>query len=410
MPRRILSRIASPVPNGVPNRIPNRAAPRPATRRRAGFALAVAVLAIVVIGALIGGVFFASTEQYRLGRNQQLQARAMAAAEYGQNRVITTDWNANTFNRMAQGTVDSSRSYTLANGTAVGVRVSALGSGTFLVASEARAGSILGAQARRRTGILVTLLSPQLNLLGALTTRGDTKIGGSSFIDGNDTTTYSGWGCPPPPAGGNPKLPGIAINDTTKISTSGCNNYSCVSGQPKIAQIPAAGDTSTYFTYGNGLKWADLVAMASKTASGTVNGVGPVTSAGSCSTSSLSNWGDPNRAATPGPCEGYYPIIYAPGDLNITGGVGQGILLVNGNLKVTGGFRFYGPVIVRKDLDTSGQGGHFNGGVMAANVNLDQNAVLGNAVITYSSCVISAVLAGVAVPRPLAMRPWLQLF
>ena len=40
----------------------------------------------------------------------------------------------------------------------------------------------------------------------------------------------------------------------------------------------------------------------------------------------MDNWGDP---ATPtGVCFGYFPIIYAPGNLRISGGYGQGILLV----------------------------------------------------------------------------------
>ena len=55
-------------------------------------------------------------------------------------------------------------------------------------------------------------------------------------------------------------------------------------------------------------------------------------------------------------------------------------------------------MIVKGDLDTQGTGGHFNGGVMAANVNLAQNTVLGNAVITYSSCILAKVLQASAVP------------
>ena len=41
----------------------------PSSKRREGFALAVAMVAIVVIGALIAGAFFTSTQEYRIGRN-----------------------------------------------------------------------------------------------------------------------------------------------------------------------------------------------------------------------------------------------------------------------------------------------------------------------------------------------------
>ena len=379
--------------------------------RREGFALAVAILAMVVIGGLIAGVCFATTEQFRMGRNQQLQARAMAAAEYGQNRAIIPapvgqGWNASLTN-LAMGGVDSSLAFTTADGGRADVRVTRLGNATYLVASQGSAGGSLRSNARRRTSLLVTVLAPKMNMLGALTTRGSTKVGGSSYIDGTDSTPFSGWSCPntPPDA-----IAGIAISDTTAIQTSGCGGLSCVAGSPKIQQDPLAADTSTYFDFGNGITWNTLVAQANKTVSGTMNGLAPTTAGGVCNTSDVQNWGDPTRIGPVTPCQSYFPVIYAPGDLHISGGVGQGILLVGGALKVTGGFKFYGPVIVRGDLDTSGTGGHFNGGVMAANVNLAQNAILGNAVVTYSSCVLAEVMGGLSQPRPIGDRAWAELF
>ena len=40
---------------------------------------------------------------------------------------------------------------------------------------------------------------------------------------------------------------------------------------------------------------------------------------------------------------------------------GQGVLVINGSLSVQGGFEFYGPVIVRKSLKTTGTGNFSNG-------------------------------------------------
>ena len=391
---------------------------RRSRHNRPGFALAVAIFAIVVIGALIAGVFYASTQQYRIGRNQVLQARAVAIAEYGLNRALVPEgqapngwWKTQTWNTMALGAVDSSLSYAAPNGAVTRVRVTRIGDANtpvFLIASEGRAGSPTTGQARRRMGMNVVLSPLEINILGALTTRGHTKIGGSSFIDGNDTTTYAGWDCP----SGSSPMPGVASPDSMQVDTKGCPTGNCVTGMPRIQQNPAAGDTSTYFTYGNGITWSGLVAMATKSGySGSLTGLGPVVVGGQCITNAWLNWGDPNRnPVTPGPCESYFPIIYAPGDLHITGGVGQGVLLVGGNLRVDGGFKFYGPVIVRGDLDTQGTGGHFNGGVMAANVNLQQNTFLGNAVVTFSKCIMAKVLSAVAAPIPMAARPWTELY
>lgn len=372
---------------------------------RQGFALAVAIFAIVVIGTLIAGIFFASMQQSRMARNQQLQANAMAAAEYGMNRTLAADWRGSSWNTMAVGRVDSTSNSYSSNGATARVRVTRIGNANvplFLVASEGTSGTVLGARARRRASSVISLQPFQVNILGALTTRGATKIGGSSNINGHDTP-YAGWSCP---AAG-PSLPGIASGDSSQITTPGCANFSCVNGSPKVQQNALASDTSTYMNFGNGVTWAKLTAMAKIVTGGPS---GPSVSNGVCNTSIPGNWGDPNRGTPAGACEDYFPILYAPGDLSVQGGYGQGILLVEGNLHVTGGFQFFGPVIVKKDLDTQGTGGHFNGGVMAANVNLAQNVVLGNAVITYSSCILSKVLQSSATPTLMNDRAWAELY
>jgi hypothetical protein len=89
---------------------------------------------------------------------------------------------------------------------------------------------------------------------------------------------------------------------------------------------------------------------------------------------------------------------------------GQGVLIVDGNLDVQGGFDFFGPVIVRGALGTKGTGGHFNGGVIAANVNLEQNDVLGDAVINFSSCALIKALQGSAPGFLLRERSWANLY
>jgi hypothetical protein len=376
-------------------------------RSRPGFALAVALAAIVIIGAIITGMFFASTQEYRISRNSAMQARALTAAEYGMNSIMTPGQWVSTWNTAANGLL-ATKTYTPGDGGIDTVRVTKLNDGQFLITSTGRVGVVKGGQARHRVGALVTLAIPQLNMLGALTTRGSAKVGGSSFLNGNDST-IANWNCPPAGAG----LPGLALPDTTKITTAGCNGLNCVSGTPKITQSPAAAKDSTYFNYGPGLDWAALTAAASKTVSSgsTMSGLGPTATAGVCNTGDATNWGDPMHT-TPAfaSCQSYFPIIYAQGDLHITGGVGQGILLVEGDLTVTGGMAFYGPVIVKGSLSSAGTGGHFYGGVMAANVDLSQNSLLGNGVVQYSGCAISKALAGVATPTFAVGRSWAELY
>ena len=87
-------------------------------------------------------------------------------------------------------------------------------------------------------------------------------------------------------------------------------------------------------------------------------------------------------------------------------------MLISGDLEVSGGHEFYGPVIIKGTLTTTGTGGHFNGGVIAANVNLESSTVLGDALIQYSTCAVTrAVLNNPALTqvRPLERRSWVDL-
>jgi hypothetical protein len=84
-------------------------------------------------------------------------------------------------------------------------------------------------------------------------------------------------------------------------------------------------------------------------------------------------------------------------------------LLVDGDLELNGGFQYTGIIIVRGTLTTTGTGAKITGGVMAANIDLDQNTVLGNSSIKYSSCAINAVSQGSAYLKPVAQRAWVDV-
>ena len=210
--------------------------------------------------------------------------------------------------------------------------------------------------------------------------------------------------------------PGIVIDDTTQIKVTG--GALDVYGNPAYAQDTTL-TAASLMSFGD-MTWDDMVALAEVSIPGGSNLTGlaadstfvstPSPGGYRCNTANMDNWGDPTN---PGDvCGNYFPIIYVPGDLSIKGGYGQGILLVEGNLTVDGGFEFYGPVFVKGELATAGTGGHFNGGVVAANFDLGTSSVLGNAVVTYSSCSVQrAILNNSALTkvRPMAMRSWVDL-
>ena len=61
-------------------------------RDERGMALAVAIFALVVVGALVAGAFFAGTQEQRVGENQRRVQTSFGVAEAGaQERVLTWD-------------------------------------------------------------------------------------------------------------------------------------------------------------------------------------------------------------------------------------------------------------------------------------------------------------------------------
>jgi hypothetical protein len=256
--------------------------------------------------------------------------------------------------------------------------------------------------ARQRLGTFVKLVPLDVEIEASLTTRGSVRRSGNGEIDGRDRSP-TGWNqCGPPD-----NKAGIRIPDARDVNPSNCP--SCIRGQPPVDEDPSI-DDATFFEFGN-LGWDGLVALANKTGFPLNNprAQPSLTAGGECDMADRENWGDPLTQGAP--CNEYFPVIYAPGDLVLNQGVGQGVLIVDGDLSVQGNFEFYGIVIVKGRLATAGQGAgdiHFRGAVMAANVDLADNRVAGNASIQYSSCVVHRAQLAAAMGTPLRSRGWIQ--
>ena len=390
---------------------------RTATAPRRGMALILALLATVLIGAIVAGAVFSSTQEYRVGRNAVSEPRALAIAEAGLNAAAgELRVNAAMPTGVGKGLDIAGGTYVLPNNDRVATRLTWLSDSIYLLTATGSSGHAnaagtieTAALTTRRTSLLLWSSRPNMKFLAALTANGEMTIGGSSEISGNDANPAF-WDCSKPLQ--DPK-PGIVMPDTagSKFTINGAK-VTVTGSNPEIKVDPAAGDTATYFKYGSESDWNSLKASADISLPGGWNKKPeplPVLPAvgDKCKTSEDKNWGEPNITIPRHPCTTYFPIIYVDGDLKLTGGGrGQGILLVKGNLDVMGGFVFYGPVIVRGSLTTTGKGNHFNGGVMAANAYLEESQVLGDAVITYSSCAIDKALNGAATLRPVPRRAW----
>jgi len=372
-------------------------------RSTGGFALPAAVFALVIAAALIVGSTFVARQELRIGTAIEQGTEAFYLAERGMNEVMMS-WPAATM--MALPLWDTTTTTRSFPDGVVDTRVTRLGTRLYLLESSSRVtrGGTELQGAARETGLVVRLFSAELLPPAALTTRGTTDLLGTAEVHGFDEepTTWPGL-C----SGSLTDKPGILTNDASAVSESGAGT---VTGSPAVQQDETIAD-STFTQFGE-TDWEELTALANKELSpGAINTTGPVSVGTVCATDEPLNWGDPLNPSAP--CGNYFPIIHIPGSAKIqSGGVGQGILLVDGNLELRGDFVFYGIVIVQGSLYTQGSGNRVYGGVLASNASLDTEMITGGAVIRYSTCAAERAIlnnANLTRPRPLANRSWVDL-
>jgi hypothetical protein len=374
-----------------------------------GMALAVAIFALVVVGAMVAGAFFAGTQEQRVGENQRRVMQSFGVAEAGaQQRLLT--WDPATMNRVKQYPESSVAIPTTAapggTGTFSGTTYR-LGPNVFLVDitgndGRSASGTVAGGGgARQRLGLIARIAPIEFGIRASLTTQGGVSVGGNAEIDGADQVP-TGWASCDPPG---PGQAGVRDNGGT-VGTSGAGT---VVGSPPVVNDPTI-SSSTFTTFG-GSTYAQLAARATiQHPGGNVN-TAPSFAGAACNTADINNWGDPHNPNSA--CGNYFPIIHVNGSLTVNNEQGQGILLVDGDLTVTGSWDFYGVVIILGDLRTAGGGtadAHFWGGVMARNADLSTQNLNGHATLNFSSCSILAALQAQSPISPMRQRGWVQLF
>ncbi len=383
--------------------------------REQGFALAATILALVLVGALVTGGFFAASQEQRMGMSKQFSSEAFYYAERGLQDALGTYRRGFLDARMPvpRATWSPGTTTITSGGQPVGEYVLGFTRlDTQLYFIEATGKVVKGGRysgATHRLGVVARSINVDIPTDRALQVFGSMTIGGSAEVDGRD------W-YPPVWSGCNDigSVAGLVMRDTTALDRKG--NAHDIFGDPEIDEDPTL-DPASFLNFGD-IDFDDLKANADKIfppGTSPITTLGPkVDSSGECDYGDRFNWGAPTLPDHA--CHFYFPIIYAEGDLKIAaGGAGQGILLVEGDLELTGGMNFYGITIVRGRLNTKGTGGHlngvtlvFSGGELAA----DETIVLGHAQVNFSSCAIERAIANNPLTsrlRPIARRSWMDI-
>jgi hypothetical protein len=380
---------------------------RRGARARPGFAMFMALGALVIIAVLVAGSSFITLQETRLGQNSIVQARAFAAAEYGLNK-IQQDWDKTPNLQMANG-ASFDTSYTLDGQGTCKVRYTRLNNETFWIVSEGRAlaGDALSASrtAVKRVGAILRLRIPTIRANGAITTAGNITVQGSPQISGSNNMPPAWTGCD----ASAPGLAGIVASPTASVSIQKADQ---VVGTPQVLRDPLAADSNTYVRYGDET-WNALKGQANVTISAAPPAAMPVALNGSCNKSLPTNWGEPWRGGVGyvPECINYFPIIYSTGSLEISNGRGQGILLVEGDVRFNGQFEWYGLIVTRDDIKKGNGAATIYGAIMARNAEIsDASEVLGNITINYSQCSLERAMRGSALVQQAKERAWAELY
>ncbi len=358
---------------------------------RRGMALGLVLWVLVIGAAILTVAVFMSAQERRAAGSERRLHLAMTRAEAGLTDALA-GWSPGLLSRRLIHPFDSLLVGNLDPSWRGLIR--RLNRGLFLVSAEARdpdPSTIATVATLSRLGWLVRarpVLVPNTAALRA----GTVRLESAARIAGEDRPPAD-WDCPPPDTA----IGGIAAGSV--MADSGTE----ITGAPPVLVNPADSGFPSSLT----AAFDELARQPTLVVPGGTWSPRPSIAGTDCNVSDLLNWGDPR----PGVCGDYWPIIHVAGDVELSAGVGHGILLVGGDLRIVGPVEFSGLVLVQGSLVVEPPGGsiHVSGVVVAGRAGTAGRGLSGIEV-TYSKCMIDNALLSSGTLIPLRSRAWKQLF
>jgi hypothetical protein len=391
--------------------------PKLADRR--GMALAVAIFALVVVGALVAGAFFAGHLEQRTGRNTVYAAQATDAAEAGLASV-SANWDGLNLGAVAINDSSVMNSVSLgatgsASRTSYKATMIRVADGLYVIKSLGTlkdvGGNILS---QRLVATLARKVIADMTIKAAVTVGKPITFNGNTFeVDGRDEKP-STWGAEVTNCSVSGDLAGVRSSTTSGAAGKDTTH---IFGSPKQIQNDAAVSAEFSALFGSTFDALKKMADITLSSASPYTTVAPTTTGNpkKCDTSNTLNWGEPTHQGGQKvvECYTYFPIVYSNAtQLKLTGGGrGQGILLIEGDFEVAGGFEYTGLIIAKGGIKINGNGNKITGALMARDISIDdQNSISGNTTLQYSSCAVAKALSESAQVLPFRQRSWAQLY
>ncbi|NIR46545.1 MAG: hypothetical protein GWN99_19045 [Gemmatimonadetes bacterium] len=377
-----------------------------------GLALLAVVVFLAVLAAVVASGLHVSIRQSRIARATSAAAPALYAAESGLSAALAA-WDAERVDGLPVGGAVMMGAGALATGDRYQTRVTRLsrfaetgeedagGGGYHLLASV---GAVRGPGGGRRV-VARLLRAPEPARWcchAAIVSGGGVDVSGGATVSGVDHRPVSGGGdCD----GRQDERAGAMIGPAGRVHV---DPGSRLEGAPSVATV---GPELSLLRAEAAAAFQELARSAEIVVpAGTLlDRLRPVVDgAERCDTGEATNWGEP---ADPGhPCFDYLPIVHARGDLLLqTGGRGQGVLLVEGDLEVRGDLEFHGLIMIQGQL--SWQGARSRGAVILLRDDEARARVVGGGELGYSGCALERALRSpkLVSPHPLAQFSWLEI-
>jgi hypothetical protein len=363
---------------------------------RRGIALVSVLYFLVVCALTTTAVLFAERSS---GRNALASANGARLIATADEIVYSTlaSWDGATRIRQPIGSTAS-----LPSASSGGVRrqvyVARLTRHTFIIVGDVRNGAD---GAARRVSLLVRMPGGDERVPAALISAVDVTLGAAARIVVDSASCGD-------------TMSAAAVLAPSVILT--VDPASPPDARPVVLRDSAAADSANYLQIENA-SWNDLVAGADiQLPHGSRIVPRPAINENSC-TRGDANWGDPTSLTSA--CANRVPVIFAAGDLTIDGGLGQGVLLVDGHLTIDGPFVFSGQIVARNGIETLADNITISGVVRAWRASSDSEItrtrtpsvlLTHQTTLRYSRCDAWHGMASSLQPRHASDHAWIELF